>query len=513
MDVARKVAQSSAALPDVFEIHIPLFRGREDRAFFRGKAVEEFGVLCLERGFEKVSEATGQRLVVHKKVVLLWSNNGIVIRMIGGGRDDDMNVRVVLHLTPPGVEDTSKADACSFCFGGDDLAQGNSTETQDKIVEDFGVGLAKGAQLGGKSEGDHEVGHGQEFGFLLSSPDLLVERPALGATAVVAAMVSVVMFAASLATIEAASHLGSAARQSAPHRPVMGCGQVCRVRPGIGSPVLIQHLYEIQRHALFLSPGSGLGTGQGREGGSGRFLTQGGEVEIHHRGLERTMTQVGRHLTHGSPRLEHVGGETVAQSVGADFLVGFGESALRFGNVNGGPDRGLVHVIAGTPESFAQGSVRTIPAPPGTREKPFGIAVRGPEAAQTLMELRGDGDFTVLAALPFNDANDESLPIDILGLDVEGLAQAQTALVDDGKVSPVSAIAEGSEQETHLFTGENIGKGFVATDFDLLPDIPLEIEVIAVEGAQGANRLVNGAALELSLFLQVEEKVEDPAFA
>jgi hypothetical protein len=203
----------------------------------------------------------------------------------------------------------------------------------------------------------------------------------------------------------------------------------------------------------------------------------------------------------------------MTQSVGADFVVDFGESALSRDNVNGVPNRGLGHVIAGTPESFVQGSGRAIPAASGTREKPFGIAVPGPEAAQTLMELRGDGDIPILVALPFNDPNDEPIPINILGLDVEGLAQTQTALVDDGKVSPVSAIAEGSEQETHLFTGENIGKGFVATDFDLLPDVPLEIEVIAVEGAQGANRLVNGAALELSLFLQVEEKVEDPAFA
>lgn len=46
-------------------------------------------------------------------------------------------------------------------------------------------------------------------------------------------------------------------------------------------------------------------------------------------------------------------------------------------------------------------------------------------------------------------------------------------------------------------------------DFDVLPDIPVLIEMIAVKETNGTERLVDGTALELPLLLQVNEKVEN----
>jgi hypothetical protein len=46
---------------------------------------------------------------------------------------------------------------------------------------------------------------------------------------------------------------------------------------------------------------------------------------------------------------------------------------------------------------------------------------------------------------------------------------------------------------------------------DLLPDLPLSPEVIAVEGAQRADGLVDGGGLELPALLQMDEEVEDLA--
>jgi len=45
-------------------------------------------------------------------------------------------------------------------------------------------------------------------------------------------------------------------------------------------------------------------------------------------------------------------------------------------------------------------------------------------------------------------------------------------------------------------------------ELDLLPDVPVAGEVVAVEGAQGADGLVEGVGLELAPVLEVDEEVQ-----
>jgi len=54
-----------------------------------------------------------------------------------------------------------------------------------------------------------------------------------------------------------------------------------------------------------------------------------------------------------------------------------------------------------------------------------------------------------------------------------------------------------------------VREGFFTFNFDLGPDLPFEAEVVAVEGAQGADGLINSGALEMALALKVKEEVED----
>ena len=51
-------------------------------------------------------------------------------------------------------------------------------------------------------------------------------------------------------------------------------------------------------------------------------------------------------------------------------------------------------------------------------------------------------------------------------------------------------------------------KRFVALDPDLLPDVPIKVQVVAVESAQGTHRLIKSAGPEAPLILQVDEEVE-----
>jgi hypothetical protein len=58
-----------------------------------------------------------------------------------------------------------------------------------------------------------------------------------------------------------------------------------------------------------------------------------------------------------------------------------------------------------------------------------------------------------------------------------------------------------------------VGQGFLALDLDACPDLPGLTEVIAVEGAQGADGLIEGGASELAFTLEMKEEIEDFARA
>ena len=101
------------------------------------------------------------------------------------------------------------------------------------------------------------------------------------------------------------------------------------------------------------------------------------------------------------------------------------------------------------------------------------------------------------------------MAVDVGGFEVKGFVEPEAALVDGGEERAVSTVAEGGQQAGDLFTSENVWERFLAFDFDLGPDLPAMVEVIAVESAQGTDGLVDSGAGEVALGLEVEEEVED----
>lgn len=195
--------------------------------------------------------------------------------------------------------------------------------------------------------------------------------------------------------------------------------------------------------------------------------------------------------------------------MGADFVVLFGQATFGAGDVHGGPDAGVGHGAAAVAEGLFQGDAGAFPAASGRGEEPVGIAVPGPEAAQADEELGADRDFAGLAALGVGDAQDEACAVDVLGADMKGFAQAQAALIDEGEVGAVTTVAEGAQESGDFLAGEDVGQWLDALDADFRPDFPGLAEVVAVEGAQGADGLVEGGAGELAFGLEVDEEVED----
>jgi hypothetical protein len=135
--------------------------------------------------------------------------------------------------------------------------------------------------------------------------------------------------------------------------------------------------------------------------------------------------------------------------------------------------------------------------------------VPGPENPQAREQFGADGDFTGLAALGVGDAQDEARAVDVFRADVEGLAETQTTLIDEGEVGAVAAVAEGAQELGDFLAGEDVGQRLDALDVDFRPDLPGLAEVVAVEGAQGADGLVEGGAGELAPGLEVDQEVED----
>lgn len=58
-----------------------------------------------------------------------------------------------------------------------------------------------------------------------------------------------------------------------------------------------------------------------------------------------------------------------------------------------------------------------------------------------------------------------------------------------------------------------MGQGFLAANLDLLPDIPIAVQVITIERAQRADGLIESAGLEFTIDLEMGQEGEDLGLA
>ena len=251
----------------------------------------EIGVSVAQGGVEEAAESLGEGPVVDEKLFLGGMMKGVVFGVEGNGGNDEVDVGVVLDLTAPGVENAGEAESGALVFGGADVLEGGGALAQEEWVEDFGMNEAECPEFFGEGEGDHEVGHGQEPSFLFGGPDLLVEGATLRAGAVVATVVGVLLFLAACALIETATELGRAAREDAPHRPVVVVGELVPMGMGVGFPMLGEEVCEVQGHGLRCWRGVALAVGKGGEGVAAFALADFSEVKVDHNFLERAVTQ------------------------------------------------------------------------------------------------------------------------------------------------------------------------------------------------------------------------------
>lgn len=285
----------------------------------------EIGVPVFEGGVDAAAESLGEGPIVDEELFLGGMMEGVVFGVEGDAGYDEMDVGVVLDLAAPGVEDAGETESRAVVLGGADVLEGGGALFEKDRIEDLGMEKAEGAEFLRQGEGDHEVGHGQEPGFLFGGPDLLVEGTTLRAGAVVATVVGVLLFLAAFALIETATELGRAAREDAPHGPVMVVGELVPMGLGVGFPMLGEEICEVQGHGMRCWRGRvALAVRKGGEGFAAFALADLGEVKVGHHFLERAVTKVSGDLSNRRSAFKHVGAEAVTQGVGAEAVVLFG---------------------------------------------------------------------------------------------------------------------------------------------------------------------------------------------
>ena len=210
-----------------------------------------------------------------------------------------MDVGVVLELSSPGVQDAGAACESSFEFAGDDVFESCGALLEHEVVELFGVLAAEAPEFGGNGEGHHEVVGWQEAVFLLPAPELLFEGPALGATAVIAAVVGEVFSMAGWAAVETSAEPWGPAPKHASHRPVVGGAEHVSVFVGKVLPMFCEDGCQGGLGSFHVRSSN---SGEGVQCRSGLGLADFGQVEVEHGRLEAGMAEVGRDLLDADTR-------------------------------------------------------------------------------------------------------------------------------------------------------------------------------------------------------------------
>lgn len=248
-----------------------------------------------------------------------------------------------------------------------------------------------------------------------------------------------------------------------------------------------------------------LSGGKGEDRFAPLGLAELGKVKVNEGGLEATVAKVGGDLADVCTAFEEVRGVAVTQGVDDELFVLFGKSAFDLADFEGGPNAGVAHGFATVVKGLFDRDAGAFPAASGGGEEPVRVAMPLPEGAQAGEKLGGDGDVALMAAFGMfaGDADGEGLAVDVGGADVEGFVKPQAAMVYGGEEGAVAAIAKGAEELLNFLAGEDVRKRFFALDFDLGPDLPFAVEVVAVEGADGTDGLVYGGGSEFALALEV----------
>ena len=171
------------------------------------------------------------------------------------------------------------------------------------------------------------------------------------------------------------------------------------------------------------------------------------------------------------------------------------------------------HGLAGLPHGAGQRTRAFLPAATYAGQEPARVAVEAPVLAPLFDHGGGNGHLAHLAALAVDDAQDAALVINVPWLDSNGLADAQAAMINQGQHGAEAPAAHRAQKLAGLPAGQHDRQRMVAPDGELFPQDPGESGEIAEEHPQSDDRLIEGGGSQFLDDAQVNEVIEDLAFA
>ena len=120
------------------------------------------GVCLLECFYELAAEDLAEHFFWEKELLMSGANPAGAVKRQAAGRNDAVDVRMVLEFLIPGMEDTEKADFGAEMFGiGGNFDQGFGAAAEQQTVDDGLILKGQGCQLVGHGEDDVRIGCGQ----------------------------------------------------------------------------------------------------------------------------------------------------------------------------------------------------------------------------------------------------------------------------------------------------------------------------------------------------------------
>jgi hypothetical protein len=240
-DVTAEIAQSIFARTHRLEIDDPtLLPGFGGECFPGGK------VLFLEGSGEEGAEVLSQGSFGEEELVA-GGDPGALVGAEAAAGQQIMDVGMVDEGAGPGVEKTEQAQSGTQAFGvAAQILESLGAGGEEERVTQLGMGTDPAAQGIREGKGDQEIRDGQEELGLMSQPGLGVGLTALGAMAIVAGMVGVVVGVTVGAGEERASQSrGAAVEDGLQNLPLAG-GHGLAETLQVGWSVLDQELMETQ---------------------------------------------------------------------------------------------------------------------------------------------------------------------------------------------------------------------------------------------------------------------------
>jgi hypothetical protein len=182
----------------------------------------------------------------------------LAVEREAAARHDHVDVRMVRHRRPPGVEHGGDADArAEVARVGGDGQHGLRRGLEQQIVDRRLVGERNGGDLGGHGEDDMEVPNRQQVGLARGEPFARRRSLALGAVPVPAAVVGDAGVAAVLAALDVSAQRGGATGLDGRHHLELGEVDVPGVHRPPGRSMPAEDVGDFQRgsHGRLQPPG------------------------------------------------------------------------------------------------------------------------------------------------------------------------------------------------------------------------------------------------------------------